>query len=98
MLRMKEVRPKDIHTLLFQAYEILEKVRLWEQKVDQQLPGAQGGEKGLSTKQHQGTFWGGENVVHHDCAEVSMAIQIVHLKLLDFIVWKVYFNEVDSKN
>lgn len=59
--------------------------------------GAEGKEKELTAKEQQGTFGGDGNVLYHDCVDV-FHLCVMHLKLVDLIVDKVFLNEDDSKH
>lgn len=55
-------------------YDIVEKGKPKGQKSVQQLPGAVIGEKGLTTKRHEETFWGDGNILYCDGGYMTLCI------------------------
>lgn len=57
----------------------------------------------LTSRGHQGTFWGDKSVLNHNCGHSHPAAcsvkahHMAHLKWVQFIVSKLYLNKTDTK-
>ena len=70
-------------------------------EINRWLPRAEAGRRGHTTKGHKGIWWGDENILYIDTTQTATFVkshQTIHLKRVNFTVYKLYFNKPDFKN
>lgn len=101
---MQEAKLPWLHTVLFHSFDLLEKAKLQEQKLDQWLPEAGNVGKGLTAKGGEGMLCSDGNVLYLISIVTVVVVTQLHtsvkihqtttLKIMKFIISLFYLNNV----